>query len=207
MSFDLSIKILLLGDSLVGKSCFLNQLVNGTFNENEQATLGVEFQNKFLNIKACDNNFIIKCQIWDTSGSKKLWNITRIYYTDCAIIFIFYDITNNTSFNSLPEYVSYIKTLYTNIRIVIIANKTDLVTKRHVARDIAAQFSYNNNFSYYELSCKDGLEVNSVFLENINKLFIDYLSSPKNDNKPLQGIKKGVGFDNKNKDRDCCYII
>ena len=158
---------------------------------------------------ANNNNVMIKCQIWDTSGSKKLEGITKIYYTNCAIIFIFYDITNKQSFDSIYEYVNYIKEIYKNVKVVIIGTKTDLYNKRTVSTDTASKFSHLNNFNHYELSCTKNNEVNEIFYKNINKLFIEYLSQSETTNHPFQGIKKGPNFNSKleySKDRECCYI-
>ena len=189
MDYDLSIKVLLLGDRAVGKSSFLSQLVDSKFSAHEQPTLGVEFKNKILKMKIYNKGYTLKCQVWDTSGLKRLEHITKKYYNDCAIIFIFYDITNKQSFSSISDYISYIKSIYQNIRVIIIGTKNDLNNFRTVGENIATKFAYSNNFNYYELSCKNNVDVNKIFRENINKLVVEYLS--ESSNKIFQGIKKG----------------
>ena len=98
----LTIRLLLLGDSSVGKTSILNKYIANKFIENNIATLGVEYMDKTVDY----NNFKIKLQIWDTSGEEKYRSITKSYYKNAEGLLVIFDITNEESFNHVKNWIN-----------------------------------------------------------------------------------------------------
>lgn len=120
---DLSLKLIIVGDSGVGKTNILTRYTKNIFNQDSKTTIGVEFGTKVLSI----NNHKIKLQIWDTAGQERYKAVTVAYYKGSKGAFIVYDVTNRNSFNSLENWISDIrKNGDKDTSIIIVGNKTDL---------------------------------------------------------------------------------
>ncbi|EGC28686.1 Rab GTPase [Dictyostelium purpureum] len=122
-------KYIMVGDSAVGKSNLLLQFIDKRFVPNSDFTIGVEFGSRSLNIE----NKQIKLQIWDTAGQEKFRSITRAYYRGAACAMIVYDITRRESFESLASWLSDCRKFSSSdVTIVLIGNKADMDTGRHL---------------------------------------------------------------------------
>ena len=148
----LTIKLLLLGDSSVGKTSILNKYIANKFIENNIATLGVEYMDKTVDY----NNFKIKLQIWDTSGEEKYRSITKSYYKNAEGLLVIFDITNEESFNHVKNWINEAKDNNSDIKIILVGNKIDFENERKVAKERAIKFAENNNLQYFETSAKMG---------------------------------------------------
>ena len=125
-------KLILIGDSSVGKSNILLKYLKGEFNPNSKAIVGVEFGIKNVSI----NNKKIKIQIQDTVGQERYRSITSAYYKGAKGTFIVYDITRKGSFDNIEKWITELKTNGDlNIAIVIIGNKSDLDDKREIIKE------------------------------------------------------------------------
>lgn len=144
-NYDMIFKIVLIGDSYVGKTNILSRYLQNEFSQDSKATVGVEFGSKNFNIEG--NN--VKAQIWDTAGQERYQAITNAYYKGAKGAFIVYDITRKTSFNSIDKWVTNIKANgHPNLSIILVGNKCDLESNREVSKEEAEQLakSYSKHY-------------------------------------------------------------
>ena len=168
-NYDYLFKILLIGNSGVGKSSIVQTYVDKIFNENYLTTIGVDF--KVKTITADDK--IIKMQIWDTAGQERFRSITNSYYRGAHGIFIVYDVTNRKSFYDVQHiWKKEIEghTLDKFIHVFLIANKTDLHQKREVSYADGENYAIENGMSFLEVSAKNDIFINDAFAEMAIKI-------------------------------------
>ena len=136
--FDYSFKYIIVGDSAVGKSCILSQLINKSINLSNSVTIGVEFAS--LNIKIDDT--IIKLHIWDTAGLEIYKSLTISYFRNTSAIFFVCDITNLNTFENIEQWINEVK-LNGNINTlkILIGNKKDLDSNRKVSFNTGCEFA------------------------------------------------------------------
>ena len=158
--YDYLYKVVLIGDSSVGKSNILARLINREFCENSKSTIGVEFGLKTLKIGGKS----VKAQIWDTSGQERYRAISNAYYRNASGIILVYDITNEASFNNIERWLNEIRDHSTNPVIMIIGNKLDLTAARAVATECVADFCSKHGFNYMETSAKSGAGIDEAFV-------------------------------------------
>lgn len=145
-NYDMIFKIVIIGDSFVGKTNILSKYLHNTFTQDTKATVGVEFGSKNVTI---DNNFI-KAQIWDTAGQERYKSITNAYYKGSKGAFVVYDITKKETFINVDKWISDIQAnSNSNLSIVLIGNKCDLEDKREVPTDEGNQKARNFSKIYY----------------------------------------------------------
>ena len=156
--YEMMIKVILIGDSAVGKTNIMGKYLKGQFLENSKATVGVEFGSKLFNI----DNHKIKAQIWDTAIQEKYKSITGAYYKGSKGAFVVYDITRRDTFDSTDRWINDLKaSADPKINIILIGNKSDLDDKREVSKEQgeekAKSFGCNNSFItsrfYREVIC------------------------------------------------------
>ncbi|CAF1128676.1 unnamed protein product [Adineta ricciae] len=154
-------KIMLLGDSGVGKTCLLVRFKDDTFLSGSFiATVGIDFRNKSIVI----NDKYVKLQIYDTAGQERFRSVTHSYYRDANALLLLYDVSSILSFNHVRDWLSEIKEYaQTNVIIMLIANKVDKTTERVVTRDMGEKLAAEYEVSYIETSAKTGLNVEFSF--------------------------------------------
>ena len=153
-------KLILIGNSGVGKSCILQRYMKHTFEEKYKCTIGVDFLMKSLII----NNQTVKLQLWDTAGQEKYKSMVSSYYRGANVALIVFDLTSHSSFDALPIWIeNYYKNGPEQKNIILIGNKKDLVEERQVTEDEAKIFSETNNMMYFETSAKEGDNIDYVF--------------------------------------------
>jgi len=157
-------KLIFLGDQNVGKSCILNRFLNDTFIEDYQATIGLDFQSKSVQIDNQDINLLL----YDTAGQEKFRSLIPMYTRDANIILLVYDISNRESFTHLPDWVKDL----TNVNLdevifVIIGNKIDLNDEREVTLEEGKKFAEERDFLFQEISAKTGDGFSELFYTNI----------------------------------------
>ena len=154
--FDYLIKLLILGDSAVGKTNFLCKLTENKFNQNYMASTAIDIKNTSIKI----NGKNIKLQIWDTAGQEKYRALTRSFLIKAQGILALYDITNHTSFDNLQSWLTLIKEeCYVDIPVIIVGNKMDLEEKRIVNKEEASEYAKKENVEFIETSSKTGENV------------------------------------------------
>ena len=158
--YEFIFKVLLLGNSNVGKSSLFLRFIDDIWNDTFVPTIGVDFKIKTFNI----DNKKIKMQIWDTAGQERFKNIIASYYRGAHGILLIYDVTDKDSFKNLSNWLIEIeKNSSKNVLKVLIGNKTDLEEKRVISYNQAKEFADSYGLKYIETSAKKNLNVNEAF--------------------------------------------
>ena len=196
------LKLLILGDSSVGKTCILLKYVDNKFEESNIATVGVDYMDKMIEYK----NFNIKLQIWDTSGEEKYRSITKNFYRNADGLFVVFDLTRKVTYERIKDWINEAEEYNKGIKKILIGNKLDLENKREVKKDSAENFAKKNNLKYIETSAKDGTNIKESFDE-----IIELILGGKNEqdivNEYTQhdsSLSVNTDGDNKNKKKQCC---
>ena len=161
------LKLLLLGDSSVGKTSILLEYISNKFDESSISTVGVDYMDKIIDY----NKFKIKLQIWDTSGEEKFRTITKNFYRNADGLLVVFDLTKKESYDHIKSWINEAKENNDKLKTILIGNKLDLKDERIVAIDVAKQFAEKNNLKYIETSAKDGTNINESFQAIIDLLF------------------------------------
>jgi Ras-related protein Rab-6A len=157
-------KIIFLGDQFVGKSSILNRFYQDKFEPDYQATIGLDFHSKNVNI----NNSVVRLLLYDTAGQEKFKSLIPMYIRDANIIIVVYDISNKESFTHTEHWVNETKDLKREDAIfVLVGNKIDLEDKRAVESREAEEFANEKGFLFYEVSAKTGENVEDLFEKKI----------------------------------------
>ena len=159
------LKLLLIGDSNVGKTSLLLRYLDNTFSDKYITTIGVEFKSKDITL----NNKTYKIHIWDTAGQERYKSITRNFYKHAEGIIFVYDITNKTSFSNLKNWISNAEN-ETDFKIIIVGNKLDMESRREVSIEQLKKLAKKKNCKYFETSAKDNINVENLFLSIINEM-------------------------------------
>jgi len=165
---DISLKILILGDSSVGKTTLLLKYVDGYFPTVYVATIGVEYKIKRININGID----ISLQIWDTAGQERFRGITKNFMKGADGIIYVYDITKKSSFESLKNWIFQSEEATEGFKKIIIGNKIDLDKERQITKESLDKFCQSRNIKGMEVSAKNDVNVNECF-ETLAKLIIE----------------------------------
>ena len=186
-------KVLLLGDSSVGKTCFLMKYTDEAFQETHMATIGLDYRLKSMKLK---NGKTVKIQIWDTAGQDRFRSITKNYYKGSHGIILIYDITNPITFENITHWVSQVREEASkNVVIYLIGNKIDLEEERKVSTEEGEKLAEKLGLPFNETSAFDGTNINETFddiVERIDKAFGDIPIAPKQNKifKPIKAKKK-----------------
>ena len=166
--YEMMFKIVLVGDSFVGKTNIMSKYLKNEFHENSKTTVGVEFGSKIFNIEG----HIINAQIWDTSGHERYKAITSSYYKGAKGAFVVYDITKKKSFESIDRWINDLtSTADKNITIVVIGNKCDLEEQRQITKDQGEEKSSKLEVAFLETSALSGENLEKAFKMMINEIY------------------------------------
>ena len=165
---EIKFKILVLGDSSVGKTTLLLKYVDGYFPTLYVATIGVEFKTKKINVDGID----ITLQIWDTAGQERFRSVTKSFLKGADGIIYVYDVTNKESFDNLKTWINTAEESITDFKKIIIGNKIDIEDKKKVSTEMLEKFCEKQNLKGLETSAKNGTNVNEMF-ELLTKMIID----------------------------------
>ena len=200
--YDLLFKLILIGDSYVGKSNILLKYLKNQFNENSKTTIGVEFGTKNIII----NNKRIKIQIWDTAGQERYRSITSAYYKGAKGALIVYDITRKNTFDNIDKWITDLKLNGDkNICIIILGNKSDLIDKREINKNDGIKKAEMYKTAFLEISALNGDNISKAFDELIEQIVINNKNIFQDDNK--NEIDKGVNLnDEKNNNKKKCCL-
>eukprot|EP01087_Luapelamoeba_hula_P015337 TRINITY_DN456_c0_g1_i1.p1 TRINITY_DN456_c0_g1~~TRINITY_DN456_c0_g1_i1.p1 ORF type:complete len:205 (+),score=43.41 TRINITY_DN456_c0_g1_i1:194-808(+) len=174
--YDFLYKLLLIGDSGVGKSALLLKFTDNTFSENFISTIGVDFKIRTVNIKGK----VIKLQIWDTAGHERFRTITGSYYRGAHGIFVVYDVTDKESFDSAAKlWISELdKHAADDVCKMLIGTKNDLQNERAVQTSEGKKVADQCGALFLETSAKTGDGVEEAFMKLTNKIFDDRKNVP-----------------------------
>ena len=176
--YDISFKIIVIGDSGVGKSCLTTQAVRNNFEEFYQATVGFEFLTFNLRI----NNNVVKLQIWDTCGQEVYKSLISNFYRNSSLALIIYAINNKDSFQHAENWLNDLKNQSNpNVRVFLVGNKSDLEDQRVITKEEGERFKEEKKLDrFIETSAKTGENARSALLEAAKLLYKDYLKAKEN---------------------------
>ena len=218
-SFDQSFKVIIVGNSGVGKSCITTKATKNIFENYYSATIGFEFHTFKVRVKGVD----IRLQIWDTCGQETYRSLIHGFYRNASLAILVYSIDNLKSFEDLGLWINDIKTNTSpDVKIFLIGNKSDLNEAREVPTEKAEKFMKDNDLKLFlESSAKTGLNINKLFAEAANFLYEEYLKVLKTQEmsisfangkeKPLSNIPEmedetSVSLSSKKKKKNKCCL-
>lgn len=199
--YDFLFKLLLIGDSGVGKSCLLLRFADDTYTESYISTIGVDFKIRTIELEGKT----VKLQIWDTAGQERFRTITSSYYRGAHGIIVVYDVTDQDTFSNVKQWLDEIdRYACENVNKLLVGNKSDLTTKKVVDFSTAKEFADSLNIPFLETSAKNATNVEQAFLTMAAEIKERYsqdvpLGSAK---KPV--IQPGAGVSPVAKDDGCC---
>lgn len=159
-AYDYLFKVVLIGDSGVGKSNLLSRFTRNEFNLDSKSTIGVEFATRTVHV----DDRVIKAQIWDTAGQERYRAITSAYYRGAVGALLVFDISKRESYDNAVRWLKELRDhADENIVIMLVGNKRDLRTSRQVETDEAMAFSEENLLFYIETSALDATNVDLAF--------------------------------------------
>ena len=204
--YDLSFKLIFIGDSSVGKSCLTAKAVKNNFEEYYQATVGFEFLT--FNMKV--NDKVIKLQIWDTCGQEIYKSLISNFYRNSSLAVLVYAIDNKESFNHVENWLNDLKSQANpDVRIFLVGNKADLEEDRKIKKEEGEKYKEDQHLDLFmETSAKTGHNARNVLVEAAKILYKDYLkfdeNNKKDDPKNNGGGGKKLIVKEKKEKKGCC---
>ena len=166
--YEMMFKVVLVGDSFVGKTNIMSKYLKNEFYEDSKTTVGVEFGSKEFTIEGHK----IKAQIWDTAGQERYKAITSAYYKGAKGAFVVYDITRKASFESIERWVNDLTSAADkNITIIMIGNKSDLEDQRQISKEQGEDKSAKLEIAFLETSALSGENLDKAFELMINEIY------------------------------------
>jgi len=185
-NYDLIFKIVLIGDSGVGKTNILSRYINNEFSLATQSTVGVEFGSKIIK----KNGKVIKLQIWDTAGQERYKSITSAYYKGSRGAFVVYDISRKTTYDNIDKWIGELKTNGSeDVLIMLVGNKSDLEEKREVNTEEVEKKAQEQKLAFCETSALNGKNVEYAFENLINEILKKVEKEKINEAKQLSESK------------------
>ena len=185
-NYDLIFKIVLIGDSGVGKTNILSRYINNEFSLATQSTVGVEFGSKIIK----KNGKVIKLQIWDTAGQERYKSITSAYYKGSKGAFVVYDISRKTTYDNIDKWIGELKTNGSeDVLIMLVGNKSDLEEKREVITEEVEKKAQEQKLAFCETSALNGKNVEYAFENLINEILKKVEKEKINEAKQLSESK------------------
>ncbi|XP_057700443.1 ras-related protein Rab-3D-like [Corythoichthys intestinalis] len=186
LNFDYMFKLLIIGNSSVGKTSFLFRYTDDSFTSAFVSTVGIDFKVKTI----YRNNKRIKLQIWDTAGQERYRTITTAYYRGAMGFLLIYDITSQESFVAVQDWGTQIKTYsWDNAQVVLVGNKLDLEEERKVPTEEAQRLATELGFQFFEASAKECINVKQVFDKIVDVICDKMNESINSDTSPLANHK------------------
>ena len=206
--YEMMIKVILIGDSGVGKTNIMSKFLKNQFLEDSKATVGVEFGSKLF----IQQGHKIKAQIWDTAGQEKYKAITSAYYKGSKGALVIYDITQKETFANIEKWVNDLKCKgYPKITVIIIGNKNDLEEKRQISKEQGEEKAKSFGCAFLETSAFSGDNIEKAFEMMVKEIYDKFTSDiGGDDDEELDSNEKGedlklenVNPDN-NEKKKCC---
>ena len=167
-SYEMMVKVVLVGDSGVGKTNIMSKYLKNQFREESKATVGVEFGSKQFSVEGHQ----VKAQIWDTAGQERYKAITSAYYKGAKGAFIVYDMTRKNTFDSVNRWVSDITAAADKrITLILIGNKSDLEDQRQVSKEQGEEKAKELGLAFLETSACSGENLDKAFQMMINEVY------------------------------------
>ena len=191
-SMDCVYKVLLLGDSTVGKTCVLLKYTDKIFQETHMMTIGLDYRLKVMQLQSGKE---VKLQIWDTAGQDRFRSITKNYYKGSHGIILIYDVTSLKTFENVKSWVSQIhEEISDKVVIYLVGNKIDMDDERKVQTEEGQKLAEEFGVPFVETSAKSGVKIDNIFsdiTERIDKEFGN-----------IQKVRKNISYQAPG--RKCC---
>jgi small GTP-binding protein len=197
-TYDYMFKLLIVGESGVGKTCMLLRFADNLFEENFLSTIGVDFKVKEITV----GDQKVKLQIWDSAGQERFRNITSSYYRNCSGIIIVYDVTSEDSFIKVSDWIQEVRRYVPTVPLIVVGNKCDLEDKRAVPTATGEELAKKEELIFLETSAKTNTNIEAAFEEVSKKLIEDAASKPKVEGPKQISLKTEDGPAKKKK--KCC---
>ena len=198
---DIKLKLLIIGDSNVGKTSMLLNYTDNYFPESHLATIGVEYKVKELKT----NKFNIALQIWDTAGQERFRSITKSFFRNTNGILFVYDITCRRSFQSVKDWIKDSEMHDSGFEKILVGNKIDLEEKREVQTDELKEYGLKKKIDIIETSAKERINIDEAF-----KKIVDLILGNKDEKKILEefGVKTNneINLDKNGTKKDGCCL-
>jgi len=173
--YDYVFKLVLIGDSGVGKSCLLLRFADDTYTESHISTIGVDFKIRTIQL----DGKTIKLQIWDTAGQERFRTITSSYYRGAHGIIVVYDTTDGETFEHVKTWLHEIDRYASeNVNKLLVGNKSDLTSKRAVETETAKEFADSVSIPFLETSAKNATNVEDAFMTMAGEIKKRMASAP-----------------------------
>lgn len=186
--YEYLFKLLLIGNSGVGKSCILMRYADNSFTENFFNTIGVDFKIKTITL----NDQIIKMQIWDTAGQDRFRTLTSSYYRGAHGIIIVYDVTNKDSFDNVRQWMQEIEKFASeNVNKLLVGNKSDLEEQREVTYDEGVELAKKFDIPFLEVSAKNATHVDDTFITMASEIQARFMKEKANKGKGKENFAFG----------------
>ncbi|XP_037623674.1 ras-related protein Rab-8B-like [Sebastes umbrosus] len=177
-TYDYLFKLLLIGDSGVGKTCLLFRFSEDSFNTTFISTIGIDFKIRTIEL----DGKRVKLQIWDTAGQERFRTITTAYYRGAMGIMLVYDISNEKSFENIKNWIRNIEEhASSDVEKMVLGNKCDMTDRRQVSKDRGEKLAIDYGVKFLETSAKSGINVEEAFY-NMGRDILHNLSSKTTDN-------------------------
>lgn len=203
--YDLLFKLILIGDSGVGKTSILMKFSDNAFTESFISTIGVDFKTKYVEL---DNGKITKLQLWDTAGQERFRTITSSYYRGTNGIILVYDISNQKSFENIQHWCEEIKNAGAkNLPMILVGNKADLLSKRQVSYEEGQSKAKHMNIPFLEISVKTNVDISIIFSTIIDIVIARTMNTVVENNSKNIINKNNIIFKKEQKIKkknDCC---
>jgi len=202
----LTFKIILIGDSGVGKTCLIDKFCHDHFNPLHEITIGVEFGSRVVNLELPDKNIRVKCQFWDTAGQEMFKSITRSYYRGVAGIILCYDMTRTETFYRLNTWLQDIRReCDPGSKIILIGTKLDLYHLKKISTEEGQKYAKENNMLFYEVSAKTGINIKDAISKLIHEIYNGYIAGAiTNGVKDVNDVRVCINQKKIPENKKCC---
>ena len=194
MDTIVTLKIILVGDSSVGKTSLLLKYLGGGFEENYMSTIGVDFKIKSIVV----NNYNVNLKIMDTCGQERFKSLNKNFYSAADGIMFVFDVTQKLSFKSIDSWLKEPNNFTLKFKKILIANKIDLENIREVKKDMIENYAKKEDMIFFETSAKTGENVEESFNKLAELIISDMTEKKKKKKSEKAGLKK-IG-----KSKKCC---
>ena len=202
----LNCKVVIVGDTGVGKTCLIERYIHNRYDENQKATLVSSYTFKKIDIKAYNKS--VSLDIWDTAGQEIYRSLSKNFYLGAAIGILVYDISSRESFNSIKEYwFEQLKNFGDeNMIFAIVGNKIDLFQNEQIPENEARDYAKSMNAGFHLVSCKQRVGINDLF-EDCVKRYLEKNKLTKSNNNDEKDNKR-IFLDKtqtKKEKKQCCH--
>ena len=198
-NYEFLVKIIIIGDSGVGKTNFMFRFADNTFNSLHVSTVGLDYKSKIIILPSSKKK--VKIQIWDTAGQERYMALNKSSFQKVQGIIIMYDLTDRKSFENIDKWLNIVSQNFPGKSMILVANKLDLSDeKRIVTEEEGQKLAEENNVKFFEGSGQTGENVEEIFTELAEMIYENIV----NDKDSFQSPNKKLAKNNQVKKKKCC---